>query len=96
MGFLQQSLGFADLVLHQIQFCASHHRLAGLTLVLVGHQFPLDRLPGPSDLSLVVDDGSTQLTRIPLSRAICPGLDQEVSTFFRWYLVVDCLGLLLQ
>ena len=38
----------------------------------------------------------TQLTRISLSRAICPGLDQEVSTSIRWNPVVDCLGLLLQ
>ena len=45
----------------------------------VDHQFPVDRLAGSSDLALVVDDGSTQLTRISLSRAICPGLDQEVA-----------------
>ena len=47
--------------------------------LLVGHQFPLDRLAGSSDLAPVVDDGPAQLTRISLSRAICPGLDQEVS-----------------
>ena len=57
MGFLQQSLGFVDLVLHQIQFCASRHRPAEMTLSLVGNQFPLDRLAGPSDLALVADDG---------------------------------------
>ena len=62
----------------------------------VGHQLPLDRLAGLSDLALVVDDGPAQLTRISLSRAICQGLDQEVSTSLRWDLVVDGLGLLLQ
>ena len=83
MGFLQQSLGVVDLVLHQIQLCASLHRQAGMTLLLVGHQFPLDRLAGSGDLALVVDDGPAQLTRITLSRAICPGLDQEVLTSLR-------------
>ena len=67
-----------------------------MTLPLVGHQFRLDRLAGSSDLALVVDDGSTQLTRISLSRAIFPGLDQEVATSLRWDPVVDCLSLLLQ
>ena len=52
-------------------------------LPLVGHLFPPDRLVGSSDLALVVDDGSAQLTRISFSRAICPGIDQEVSTFLR-------------
>ena len=84
MGLLQQSLGIVDLVLHQIQLCASLHRPAGTTLPLIGHQFPLDRLAGSSDLALVVDDGPAQLKRIPLSRAICPGLVQEVSTSLRW------------
>ena len=51
--------------------------------LLVGHQFPLDRLAGSGDLALVVDDGPAQLTRITLSRAICPGLDQEVLTSLR-------------
>ena len=72
------------------------HRPAGMMLLLVGHQFPLDRLAGSSDLALVVDDGPAQLTRISLSCAICPALDQEVPTFRRWYPVVDSLGLLLQ
>ena len=67
-----------------------------MVLLLVGHQFPLDRLAGSSDFALVVDDGSTQLTRISLSRAICPRLEQEVSTSLRWYPVVNSLGLLLQ
>ena len=96
MGFLQQSLGFADLVLHQVQLRASLHRPAGMTLPLVGHQLPLDRLAGSSDLALVVDDGSTQLARVSLSRAIGPGLDQEVTVSLRWDPVVDCLGLLLK
>ena len=39
---------------------------------------------------------TAQLTRISLSRATCPGLDQEVSTSLRWDPVVDSLGLLLQ
>ena len=81
--------------LHQIEFCASLHRPAGMKLPLVGHQFPLDRLARSRDFALVVDDGPTQLTRISLSRAICPGLDQEVSTSLRWDPVVDGLGLLL-
>ena len=67
-----------------------------MVFLLVGHQFPLDRLAGSSDLALVVGDGPTQLTRVSLSRAICPGLDQEVSTSLRWCPVVDSLGLLLQ
>ena len=67
-----------------------------MTLHLVGHRFPLDRLAGSSDLPLVVDDGLAQLTRISLSRAICQVLDQEVSTSLRWDPVVDCWGLLLQ
>ena len=89
-GLLVQSLGFVDDVLHQVQFCASVHRPVGMKLP---HPFPLDRLAGFSDLALVADDGSTQLTRISLSRAIC--LDQEVATSLRWDPVVDCLGLLL-
>ena len=68
MGLFQRPLGYVDFVLHQVQFCASLHR----PLHLVGHQFRLDRLAGSSDLTLVVDDGSTQLTRISLSRAIFP------------------------
>ena len=67
-----------------------------MTLVLVVHQFPLDRLAGSCDLVLVVDDGPAQLTRISLARAIRPGLDQEVSTSLHWYPVVDCLGLMRQ
>ena len=96
MGLFQPALDFVDLVLHQIQLCTSLHSPVGMLFLLVGHQFPLDRFAGPSDLALVVDDGPTQLTRISLSRVICPGLDQEVATSLRWYLVVDSLGLLLQ
>ena len=64
MGFLQQSLGFVDLVLHQVQFCAFLHRPFGVKRPLSGHQSPLDRLAGPKDLTLVADNGSTQLTRV--------------------------------
>ena len=67
-----------------------------MTLVLVVHQFPQDRLAGSSDLALVVDDGSTQLTSISLSRAIWSGFDQVAATSLRWGPVVDCFGLLLQ
>ena len=96
MGFLRQSLGFVDLVLHQIQLRASLHCPVGMLFPLVGHQFLLYRFVGSSDLALIVADGPTQLTRISLSRAICPGLDQEVSVSLCWYPVVDSLGLLLQ
>ena len=64
-------------------------------LLIVGHQFLLDRLACSSDLALVVGDGPAQLTRISRSRAICPGLDQDVSTTLDWDPVSD-LGLLLQ
>ena len=67
-----------------------------MALLFVGHQFPLYGLAGSSDLALVVGDGTAQLTRISLSRAIGPGLDQEVATSLRWHPVVDSLGLLLQ
>ena len=95
MGLFQQPLGFVDLVL-QIQLRASLHRPVELLFPLVVRQFPLDRFAGSSDLALVVGDGPAQLTRIPLSRAIGPGLDQEVSASLCWYPVVDRLGLLLQ
>ena len=65
-----------------------------MSLLLFGHQSPLYGIFGFRDFALVVDDGSTQLARISLSRAFCPGLDQEVSTSLRWYPVVDSLGLL--
>ena len=70
VGHFQQPLGFVDLVLHQIQLCTSLHRSAGMMLLLVGHQFPLDRLAGSGGLALVIDDGPAQLTRISLSCAI--------------------------
>ena len=72
------------------------HRPIGVKRHLGGHQSPLDRLAGPSDLALVVDVGSTQLARVSLSRAIGRLLDQKVTTSLRWNSVVDGLGLLLQ
>ena len=83
MGLFQRLHGSVDLVLHQIQFCASLHLLAGVSLLLFGHQFPLHGLVGLRDFALVVDDGSTQLTRISLSRAIRPGSDQQAATSLR-------------
>ena len=75
-GFLQQSFGFVDLVLHQVQLRASTHLSVGVKRCLVD------------------DDGSTELARGSLSRAMGPGLDQ-VTTSFRWNTVVDARGLLL-
>ena len=91
MRFLQQSFGCTG-----SRFVRPHHRLVGVERHLGGHQSPLDRLAGPSDLALVVDDGSTQLARVSLSRAIGPGLDQKVTASLRWNSVVDGMGLLLQ
>ena len=81
----------------QIQFCASLHLLAGMALLLLGHQVPLYGLDlQVSVIALVVDDGSTQLARISLPRTTYPWLDQLVTTSFRRDPVVDCLSLLLQ
>ena len=92
MGLFQQPLGFVDLDLHPIQFCASLHLLAGMALLLVGHQFPLYGLDGSRDFALVVDDDdSTQLARFSLSCTICPGLDQLVTTSLRRDPVVEIL-----
>ena len=74
MGLFQRPLGSVDLVLHQILFCASLHLLAGMSLLLFGHQFPLYGLVDFRHLALVVDDGSTQLARtsfpVPLARGL--------------------------
>ena len=75
VGLFQQPLGFMAFVLDQIPaLCVPSHSPVGMLFLLVGHQFPLDRLVGShlSDLALVVGDGPAQLTRIPLSRAILP------------------------
>ena len=92
MGFLQQSLAFVDLVLHQVQLRVSLHLRVGVKRPFGGHQLPLDRLSGSSDLALVAGNGSTQLARVSLSRAIGPGHDQEVTASHRWNPVVDCCG----
>ena len=63
---------------------------------LGGHQSPLVRPAAPSDLAPVVHDGSTQLARVLLARAIDPGFDQRVTASLRWNSTVDGLGLLLQ
>ena len=49
------SCGFFALVVCQMELCGSLHRLVGMTLPLVGHQFPRVQLAGSSDLGLVVD-----------------------------------------
>ena len=62
-----------------------------MALLFDGHQFPQYGLAGSRDFALVVDDGSTQLARISLSRTTCPGLDQQVTTSLRRDPVVEIL-----
>ena len=91
VGLFQRLPGFVDLVLHQVQFCASLHLMAGIWFLLAGNQFPIYGLAGFCNCARVDDDGATRLARISLCRTICQGFDQQVTTSLRWNPVVEIL-----
>ena len=71
VSFFLQSFGLHDLALQHVQLRSATHALTGVGLCSSVCHSSLNRHAGPSDLALVVQDGSTQAPfPVPLAQGL--------------------------